>query len=104
MLWFDDLGVGGGRDLNCLLEQAVEQFSSGARRPAVETKRELVEVVFQVLRADGPLVGSENPPLEQRGDAMDARHGFHCRILGFSLHRIYSSAMSSDGKVAWRVV
>ncbi len=53
---FDQVFVLCGLDDDGLLKQAVEQLATRTRTTAVETKGELVEVVVQVLMADGPLV------------------------------------------------
>src|ERR1039458_4425369 len=45
------------------------------RAAAVESKRELVEVVVELVLADGALVGREDPTLDQRAD-----EGMYCRI------------------------
>src|SRR6516165_5885524 len=72
----DDIQVGcrpnGGR----LLHQAEEELASMRRRSAVETEREFVQVVVQMLRAVGALVSSQKPSFHQRGDTVDARHQF----------------------------
>ena len=46
--------------------QAKKQLPAAARAPAVETKRELVEVVVQMFVSDGAMVRAEEPSLEQR--------------------------------------
>ena len=63
--------VGYRVDSDGLLEQPVEEQTSVARCPAVETKRELVEVVGQVRSFWPALMGAEQPSLEERRDAMD---------------------------------
>src|SRR6516162_4829575 len=72
----DDIQVGcrpnGGR----LLHQAEEELASMRRRSTVETEREFVQVVVQMLRADRALVSSQKPSFHQRGDTVDARHQF----------------------------
>jgi hypothetical protein len=45
-----------------------------ARAATVEAEGEFVEVEVELLRADRSLVGAEQPALEQRGNAVGARH------------------------------
>ncbi len=44
-----------------------------AREPAVEAKRELVQVCLDVSGLDAALVGAQQPALSQRRDAVHAR-------------------------------
>jgi NADPH-dependent glutamate synthase beta subunit-like oxidoreductase len=53
---------------------AGKRTPSGSRAAPVETESELVEVVVQMLFADRPLIGPEQPTLEQRGDAVHPWH------------------------------
>ena len=53
-----------------LLHQTVEQEAARTRSAAVESKRELVQVVVQVGGTDGALVRTQQPSLEQGGDAV----------------------------------
>jgi len=57
-----------------LLEEPVEEQAAVIGAAAVEAEGELVQVVVELLRADGALVGAEQPAFEQRGDAVHARH------------------------------
>ena len=50
-------------DGHCLLRQAVEEHATAARPPAIEAEGELIQVVVEVLMADGSLVGSHQPSL-----------------------------------------
>jgi len=61
--------------------EPVEQFASGAGDPPIEAERELVQVVVQVLRAHGALVGSEQPSLQRGDHQMDAREQFQGGFL-----------------------
>jgi len=54
-----------------VLQQPVEQQAAGAGVAAVESEAELVEVGLHVLGVDAALVGAQQPPLAQRGHAMD---------------------------------
>jgi len=47
-----------------------EEESPELRPAPIEAEGELVEVPLQMVRLHGALVGSEQPPLEQAGDAM----------------------------------
>ena len=49
---------------------------------AVEAEGELVQVVVELLWADGALMGTEQPALQERGDPVDARHRHVCGIAG----------------------
>ncbi len=50
------------------LEHAVEHHSAAARTATVEAEHELVQVARQVRLVHRALVGSQQPPLRQRGD------------------------------------
>ena len=63
-----------GLGVHHLLHQPEEELSPIVGGSSVEAEGELVEVVVEVVRADGALVGSKPPPLEKRGDTVDARH------------------------------
>ena len=65
-----DRGDGDVIDLHGLLEQAVEEEAALARAAAVEAERELVQVEVELVRADGSLVGAEQPALQQRDGPM----------------------------------
>ena len=62
-----------GLDLHGLLEEPVEEQAAVIRAATVEAERELVQVVIELLRANGALVGTEQPALQQRGDDPDGR-------------------------------
>src|SRR5215472_7403122 len=64
-----------------LLGESPEGFSSAPRIPSVETKREFIQVVVEVLPADRTLVGAQQPPLQQRGYQMNARQQVRRRFL-----------------------
>src|SRR5262245_28497174 len=74
--WFaaDDRGERDVIELHRLLEQPVEEQAALLRAAAVEPERELVEVVVELVWAGGALVGAEQPALEERRDAVGARH------------------------------
>src|SRR5437660_8856002 len=74
-LWSDNFAIGRGSDLRRLLKQTVEKFAARGGSSTVESERELVEVVIQMVWADRSLVRPEQPPLQQRGDAVYAWHG-----------------------------
>src|ERR1035441_3303728 len=78
---FDHGLVRDGIDGDRLLRQAVEESPSIAGPTPVESKREFVEVVFQVLVAHRSLMSSQNPALQQRCDAVHARHQFRRGFL-----------------------
>lgn len=63
-----------------LLGQPVEEHAAGLGSAAVEAEGEFVEVVVEMLVLDAALQRSHEPPLEQRGDLVDARHDDVSRI------------------------
>ena len=71
----DDLRDRRVLDLDGLLEESVEEEAAVTRAAAVEAEGELVEVVVELLRADGALVGAEQPAFQKRGDPVHARVG-----------------------------
>src|SRR6266498_2861400 len=75
-----DCDDGNVLDLYGLFEQAVEEQAALAGAAAVEAERELVEVEVELLRADRALVRAEQPALQQRGNAVGARHDDMGRI------------------------
>ncbi len=64
--------VGDGVDHDRLLHEAIKELSPVARPASIEPKGELIEVELQVLVADRPLVGTQDPALQQGCDSMDA--------------------------------
>jgi hypothetical protein len=64
-----------------LLGKAQEELSSATRAPSIETKREFVEVVVQVLSADRTLVRAQQPAFQQRSRQMNSRQQFRGRFL-----------------------
>ena len=56
-----------------LLNQSIEEFGPAAGLASVESERELVEVIIQMLAGDSTLVGAQQPPLQQ------GRHTVHAR-------------------------
>ena len=69
-----DRGVGLGRVVDGVLEEAVEEQADVAGAAAVEAERELVEVGVELVGLDGALVGAQQPSFEEGGDAMDGWH------------------------------
>ena len=86
MLWFsgsaDEAAIGNRVNGGGLLHETVEELSSALGLPTVEPEREFVEVVIEMVVADGTLVGSQEPALEQRGNAVDPRHGLVSWVIG----------------------
>ena len=60
-------------DLDGLLEQSVEEQAAVVGAATVEAEGVLVEVVVELLRADGALMGAEQPTLQERGDPRSTR-------------------------------
>jgi len=56
------------------LHETEEEFAAALGLPTIEAKRELIQVVREVLVRDGPLMGSQQPALQQRGNPVDTRH------------------------------
>lgn len=67
----DEHRVGTGGNGHPLLEEPIEQFSSRAGGPSVETESEFVEVVVEMSVTDGPLMRSQEPAFEKSNYAMD---------------------------------
>ena len=63
--------VGHGIDGHCLLRQAEEKLAVACRSSPVEAEAELVQVVVKMFVAGRALVGSHQPALEHREDAVD---------------------------------
>ena len=70
-----DLVIGGGFDLDGLLNEAIEEEASSTRRPSVEAEGEFIEVIVQVFLADRTVVRSQPPPLEEGSDPVHPGHG-----------------------------
>ena len=62
--------VGNGIDGHRLLRQAKEKLAAAFRSAPVEAEGELIQVCLRVRRLDAALVGSEQPALHERGDAV----------------------------------
>ena len=79
----DQLPIRNGRLLHGVLEESVEQLPAVFCRSAIESECEFVEIVVQMLRADGPLMGSQQPAFQQRGDPVTRRQQTvsHIRLL-----------------------
>ena len=66
-----------------LLGEAQEELSSATRVSSIETKRELVHVVLQVVPADRTLVRAQQPALQQRRHTMNPRQQLRRGFLLF---------------------
>ena len=62
---FHDVAVGDRFRRDGLLDEAEEELPAVARPAAVESKRELVQVLVQMGLGDGPLMRTQQPALEQ---------------------------------------
>src|SRR5205814_3827532 len=69
--------------LHRLLSQSVEKLASGGRFAPVETEREFVQVIVQMVVANRSLVSPKQPPFEQREHPM--RSGQEVFVLSVSL-------------------
>lgn len=72
--------------LNRLLKDAPKQEATELRFAPVETEGELVKVRLKMVSLDGPLMGSEQPSLEEAGDTVDPRQGHMCWVAGSGHH------------------
>lgn len=70
---FNEIGVGCRRDRNALLDEPVEQISPASRHPAIEPESVLVQVMVELFPGYPPLVDTQQPTLEQRGNTVEAR-------------------------------
>lgn len=82
----NERSVGDGADVYGLLDQPSKQEAPKLRAPPIEAECKFVEVALQVIPLDGPLVGSEKPPLQQR------RHPVH-------RGQVYVSRVAAGGDV-----
>jgi hypothetical protein len=64
-----------------LLEETIEQLATMPRSPAVESERELVQVIVQMLPTHSPLMRAEQPAFQQRGYAVDTRQKLRGRFV-----------------------
>src|ERR1035441_5371051 len=64
-----------------LLHEAEEELAAALGPAPIETERELIQVVVEMLLADRALVGSHQPPLEERDHSMDSRQQFQRGLL-----------------------
>jgi hypothetical protein len=58
-------------DSDRLLREAEKELASTMGAAAIEAERELVQVIFEVLMADGSLVGPDQPSLQLGDDAVN---------------------------------
>ena len=77
---FDERRVGCGFNGNGLLHRSVKKLPAVTGGPPVEAERELVQVVVEMRAEDGSLMRAEQPPFQQRHDAMDTRQQTPPRI------------------------
>ena len=67
---------GNGRDGYGLLHEAKKELAPAFRSPPVESERELIQVIIEMLVADRSLVGSHKPPFEEADHAVNSWHQF----------------------------
>jgi len=65
---------GNGLDRHRLLYEAEKELATALRSPPVKMERELIQIVMEMLMADRALMGSHQPPFEERDHPMDSRH------------------------------
>ena len=90
ILWFgqagsNDRGVSGGFYGDSLLDEPKKQLAAAAGSAAVEAEGELVEIIIQVFETDRPLMGAQQPALEQRDNPMDPWKRIGRRLPGISV-------------------
>jgi len=71
ILWSDQSFVSHRANLDGVLSQPVEEFSSGGRLSSIKSEDKLVEVVVEVLGSHGTLMRSHQPAFEQRDRPVD---------------------------------
>lgn len=76
-------------DLHCLLGQAIEQFASRCRSPAIESKSEFVEIFVHLMVPNCSLKSAEQPSLQQRDHAMHSWQD----VSRFPLTALYLAVM-----------
>ena len=69
-LLHDKTGIGNGVHDHRVLEQAIKELSAMVRQSPVEAKRELIQILVEVLPGDSALVNPQEPPFEQGGHPM----------------------------------
>ena len=69
------MGFGNRPGDDGLFQEPTEDEAATARGTAVEPENKLFQVGLHVGRGDRALVRPQDPPLEQAGDAVNARHG-----------------------------
>ena len=69
----NDIPVGDWIVPNGLLEQAMEQQPPRARGAPIEAEGELLERVIELGRLNRPMMSTEQPALQERGDSGDDR-------------------------------
>jgi hypothetical protein len=83
------------------LDESVEEETTGSRGSPVEPECEFVEVVVEVPLADRSVVGSEPPPLEERGNSVNPGHSHMGWQSGASQARwAVTAAVARQGNVA----
>src|SRR5437879_3485258 len=70
---FDHRVIGRGRSARGLLHQPEEELAAAFRRPAIEAKREFIQVIRQMPRCHRALVRTQYPPLQERGNPVYTR-------------------------------
>lgn len=82
MLWCNQRSIGGQIDLRSVLCQAVKQLAARGRCAPIESERELIKIIVEVVLAYGFLVRSHQPALKQGHDSVNARQQMHIFWLG----------------------
>ena len=72
----DEAAVGDRVSSDGLLQQPVEEKAATSRAASIESEGEFVEVRVEVLAADTPLVGAQQPALQQ------TRYAVHTILYG----------------------
>jgi len=76
-----EVGLRYGSGDDSLFEESAKNEAATARGASVESEYELFQIGLQVGGGDRALMGAQNPPFEQAGDAMHTWHGDVGRIV-----------------------
>ena len=61
-------------NLDCLLDESIEQQTAGFSSTTVESECVFIQVVVKILITDCTLMGAKQPALEKRSDPVYSRH------------------------------
>ncbi len=67
----DHAVIGGGRRTHGLLHETEEELATAFRPPAIEAKREFVQIIVEMTALNATLKRSEEPSLQKGGNPVD---------------------------------